>query len=172
MVSSLLWNQRSRGSISELELTPHSALQLATRMSRKNPCCNLCGYIFHHRLWCLLWHKCETDASGFDLRDSQDWTALASYKLLLPLKCMFVRLFQGNLRSWLMDTHCYDQYSVIYEGGDRTAIMNNAHNEPTVIEERAVSLQKDVKILIIGDNFLSFLSDLKKTLTTKKERQL
>ena len=50
----------------ELELTRHSALQLATRMSRKNPCCNLCGYIFHHRLWCLLWHKCETDASGFD----------------------------------------------------------------------------------------------------------
>ena len=40
-----------------------------------------------------------------------------------------------------MDSHCYDQYSVIYEGGDRTAIMKNAHNEPMVIEERAVSLQ-------------------------------
>ena len=40
-----------------------------------------------------------------------------------------------------MDSHCYDQYSVIYEGGDRTAIMKNAHNEPMVIEERAVSFQ-------------------------------
>ncbi len=45
----------------------------------------------------------------------------------------------GNLRSWLLDTHCYDQYSLIYEGGDRTAILKNTHNEPSLIEERAVS---------------------------------
>ena len=52
-----------------------------------------------------------------------------------------------------MDTHCYDQYSVIYEGGDRTAIMKNAHNEPTVIEERAVSFQKGVKIFLQFNNW-------------------
>ena len=41
VVSSSPWNRRSRVRISEPELTRHSALQLATRMSRKNPCCNL-----------------------------------------------------------------------------------------------------------------------------------
>ena len=40
VVSSSPWNRRSRVRISEPELTRHSALQLATRMSRKNPCCN------------------------------------------------------------------------------------------------------------------------------------
>merc|ERR1711868_85970 len=42
----------------------------------------------------------------------------------------------GNLQSWLLDPHCYDQFSVLYENGARTAIYNNAHNEPAVIEER------------------------------------
>ena len=46
---------------------------------------------------------------------------------------------QGNLRQWLMDPHCYDQFSVIYEGGDRTAIWNNVSGEPVVLEERSVS---------------------------------
>ena len=32
-------------------LRTDSALQLGMRMLRKNPCCYLCGYIFHHRLW-------------------------------------------------------------------------------------------------------------------------
>lgn len=44
---------------------------------------------------------------------------------------------QGNLHSWLLNTHCYDQFSLIYEGGDRTAIFNNTHQEPVLIEERA-----------------------------------
>ena len=43
--------------ILEPELTLHLALQFVMRMSRKNPCCNLCGYIFHHRLWGLLWYN-------------------------------------------------------------------------------------------------------------------
>ena len=49
-------------------------------------------------------------------------------------------LFQGNLRSYLLDPHGNDQFSVIYEGGDRVSIMMNSSNEPSVIEERGVSV--------------------------------
>ncbi|ELT99648.1 hypothetical protein CAPTEDRAFT_163351 [Capitella teleta] len=42
----------------------------------------------------------------------------------------------GNLLHWLLDPHDYDQFSVIYEGGDRTAIITNSVPEPTVLEER------------------------------------
>merc|ERR1712168_1621487 len=42
----------------------------------------------------------------------------------------------GNLHSWLLDPHCYDQYSVIYENGARTAIFTNQHSEPALVEER------------------------------------
>ncbi|KAI0236576.1 Eukaryotic translation initiation factor 3 subunit B [Lamellibrachia satsuma] len=43
---------------------------------------------------------------------------------------------RGNLRQWLLDPHCYNQYSVIYEGGEKTAIFLNT-SEPSVLEERA-----------------------------------
>jgi len=42
----------------------------------------------------------------------------------------------GNLQNWLLESHCYDQYSVIYESGARTAIYTNTHQEPTQVEER------------------------------------
>jgi translation initiation factor 3 subunit B len=35
-----------------------------------------------------------------------------------------------------LDPHCYDQFSVIYEGGEKTAIFLNSHSEPTPVEER------------------------------------
>ncbi|KAJ8318881.1 hypothetical protein KUTeg_003972 [Tegillarca granosa] len=43
----------------------------------------------------------------------------------------------GNLRYWLQEPDCSDQYSVIYDGGDRTAIYLNSPREPSLIEERA-----------------------------------
>uniref|UniRef100_UPI00398E3F4D eukaryotic translation initiation factor 3 subunit B-like n=1 Tax=Pristiophorus japonicus TaxID=55135 RepID=UPI00398E3F4D len=43
----------------------------------------------------------------------------------------------GNLRYWIEDPDCRDQCSIIYESGDRTAIMWNDVKEPVVIEERA-----------------------------------
>ncbi|XP_063444701.1 eukaryotic translation initiation factor 3 subunit B-like [Mytilus trossulus] len=42
----------------------------------------------------------------------------------------------GNLRYFLQETDCFDEYSVIYDGGERTAILKNSPREPTVIEER------------------------------------
>nr|XP_011432969.2 eukaryotic translation initiation factor 3 subunit B [Crassostrea gigas] len=43
----------------------------------------------------------------------------------------------GNLRYFLQEPDCYDQFSVIYDGGDRTAIFKNTAREPVLIEERA-----------------------------------
>ncbi|OXB67578.1 hypothetical protein ASZ78_004696 [Callipepla squamata] len=44
---------------------------------------------------------------------------------------------QGNLRYWLEDPDCRDQYSVIFESGDRTSIFWNDIKEPVQIEDRA-----------------------------------
>ena len=46
---------------------------------------------------------------------------------------------QGNMRHWIEDPDCRDQYSVIYEAGERTAIFNNDAKDPITAEERAVS---------------------------------
>uniref|UniRef100_A0A673NIX5 Eukaryotic translation initiation factor 3 subunit B n=1 Tax=Sinocyclocheilus rhinocerous TaxID=307959 RepID=A0A673NIX5_9TELE len=43
----------------------------------------------------------------------------------------------GNLRHWLEDPDCRDQYSVIYDSGERTGIFANDVKEPIEIEERA-----------------------------------
>ncbi|XP_070617473.1 eukaryotic translation initiation factor 3 subunit B [Erythrolamprus reginae] len=43
----------------------------------------------------------------------------------------------GNLRYWLEDPDCRDQYSVIFESGDRTSIYWNDAKDPVTIEERA-----------------------------------
>ena len=48
-------------------------------------------------------------------------------------------LFQENLRSWLLDPDCNDQYSVIHGGGDKVAIMWNTPQEPILSKERMVS---------------------------------
>lgn len=45
----------------------------------------------------------------------------------------------GNTHSYLLDENCFDQFSVIYEGGGKTAIYLNSVPEPTVVEERKVS---------------------------------
>jgi hypothetical protein len=42
------------------------------------------------------------------------------------------------LRYWLEEAECRDQYSVIFESGDRTSIFWNDVKDPVSIEERAV----------------------------------
>lgn len=58
------------------------------------------------------------------------------YKSSTNTVCLSV---QGNMRHWIEDPDCRDQYSVIYEAGERTAIFNNDAKEPITAEERAVS---------------------------------
>ncbi|KAK3091595.1 hypothetical protein FSP39_021018 [Pinctada imbricata] len=43
----------------------------------------------------------------------------------------------GNLRYFLQDNECCDQFSVIYDGGEKTAIYKNSPREPVLLEERA-----------------------------------
>lgn len=49
--------------------------------------------------------------------------------------------FQGNLRYWLKEAECRDQYSVIFESGDHTSIFWNDVKDPVSIEERAVGIR-------------------------------
>lgn len=39
-----------------------------------------------------------------------------------------------------MDPDCHDQYSVIYDGGETTAIFKNTPSEGVLVEARKVSL--------------------------------
>ena len=47
-------------------------------------------------------------------------------------------LLKGNLRSWLLDGDCNDQYSVIHSGGDTVDIFLNSSTEPILVKERQV----------------------------------
>ncbi|XP_071813465.1 eukaryotic translation initiation factor 3 subunit B-like [Apostichopus japonicus] len=51
-----------------------------------------------------------------------------------PEKQSFVD--HGNLKTWLMDPDCHDQYSVIYDGGETTAIFKNTPSEGVLVEAR------------------------------------
>ncbi|XP_076459430.1 eukaryotic translation initiation factor 3 subunit B-like [Babylonia areolata] len=42
---------------------------------------------------------------------------------------------KGNLRYWLLNKDCYDQFSVIYDAGEKTGIFLNS-SEPAKVEER------------------------------------
>ena len=43
------------------------------------------------------------------------------------------------MRNWLLDKECNDQYSVISDAGETTAILLNSKAEASVVEERKVS---------------------------------
>lgn len=55
---------------------------------------------------------------------------------------------QGNMRHWIEDADCRDQYSVIYEAGERTAIFNNDAKDPITAEERAVSRSGSLGLML------------------------
>lgn len=43
---------------------------------------------------------------------------------------------RGNLRSWLLDPDCYDQYSVLHDEGKIVTIFKNATPDPIAVKER------------------------------------
>ena len=59
---------------------------------------------------------------------------------------------QGNLKSWLLDKDCNDQYSVIYAGGQQVAIFQNKRNGPELIKSRPVRLYI-YAVLCLCDHF-------------------
>ena len=46
------------------------------------------------------------------------------------------------MRSWLLNKSCFDQFSVIYGGGESVAICENTGKEPKVVKERKVCIQQ------------------------------
>ncbi|CAG0900020.1 unnamed protein product [Darwinula stevensoni] len=62
----------------------------------------------------------------------------------------------GDLRSWLTNPDCYDQYSVIYEGGEKTAIYLNSFPEPSLIEQRARWTETYVRWSPLGTYLATF----------------
>ena len=50
---------------------------------------------------------------------------------------------QGNLRLWLLNKSCFDQFSVIYGTGElaHVAICENTGKEPKLVKERKVRKQ-------------------------------
>lgn len=43
---------------------------------------------------------------------------------------------RGNLRSWLLDKDCYDQFGIVHDQGMTTTIFTNSNPEPTSITSR------------------------------------
>lgn len=67
---------------------------------------------------------------------------------LSELEDNFSFCFQENLRSWLLDPDCNDQYSVIHGGGDKVAIMWNTPQEPILSKERTVCCHDFFNIIV------------------------
>lgn len=86
------------------------------------------------------WETPEKQPFKDFVRASPDWKHYSMFDVILSLKLNACpRFIQGNMRHWIEDQDCRDQYSVIYESGERTAIFSNDAKEPIVVEERAVS---------------------------------
>ena len=76
------------------------------------------------------------------------WCTVKFWRNCVDIMDFFRFILQGNLQQWLMDPHCYDQFSVIYEGGDRTAIFLNTPGEPTEVEVRDVGCRFIALVII------------------------
>lgn len=65
---------------------------------------------------------------------------------------------RGNLKSWLMNPDAYDQYSVIHEGGDKTAVYLNSNPDPTLLEERPKWTESTTQWSPLGSYLATFHS--------------
>lgn len=63
---------------------------------------------------------------------------------------------RGNLREWLLEPDCYDQFAVVFEGGDSTAIYLNSNPEPTLIKQRENWTEQSVVWSPLGTYMATF----------------
>lgn len=54
---------------------------------------------------------------------------------------------QGCLQYYLLDPDACDQFSVVYEQGDKVGIYSSTQPEPTLLEERSVSNVANYQII-------------------------
>ncbi|XP_071493342.1 eukaryotic translation initiation factor 3 subunit B-like [Diadema antillarum] len=62
----------------------------------------------------------------------------------------------GNMRNWLLDKDCNDQYSVISDAGETTAILLNSKTEAIVVEERKRWTETYVRWSPLGTYLVTF----------------
>lgn len=61
---------------------------------------------------------------------------------------------QGCLQYYLLDQDACDQYSIVYEQGDKVAVNLNTQPEPTLLEERPVKIIYLFTLLIFLSQYL------------------
>jgi len=63
---------------------------------------------------------------------------------------------RGDLRYWLQDPDCYDQYSVLHDGGEVTTVFLNSTPEPTLLKERKLWTETIVMWSPLGTYLATF----------------
>ena len=63
---------------------------------------------------------------------------------------------RGNLRYWLENPDSYDQYSVLYDGGETAAIYLNANPEPVLVKKRELWTETAIVWSPLGTYFATF----------------
>ncbi|CAG2167862.1 unnamed protein product [Oppiella nova] len=63
---------------------------------------------------------------------------------------------RGNLHYWLLEPECCDQYSVLYEGGETTAVYLNSMPEPSLLKERKLWTEQSLQWSPLGTYLATF----------------
>ncbi|XP_054160454.1 eukaryotic translation initiation factor 3 subunit B-like [Oppia nitens] len=63
---------------------------------------------------------------------------------------------RGNLYYWLFEPECYDQYSVLYEAGEMTAVFLNSTPEPSLLKERKLWTEQNIQWSPLGTYMATF----------------
>ncbi len=63
---------------------------------------------------------------------------------------------QGNLKSWLLDPRANDQFSVVFEGGEKVAVHTNTKPEPSLTEMRPRWTETYVRWSPLGTFLVTF----------------
>lgn len=63
---------------------------------------------------------------------------------------------QGNLKSWLMDADANDQFSVIYDGGEKVSVCLNMKNDQMALETKTRWTETYIKWSPLGTYMVTF----------------
>ena len=67
---------------------------------------------------------------------------------------------QGCLQYYLLDQDACDQFSIVYEQGDKVAVNLNTQPEPTLLEERPVSYFTFIPVYLLFNHCLIYIPNI------------
>ena len=67
---------------------------------------------------------------------------------------------QGCLQYYLLDPDACDQFSIVYEQGDKVGIYSSTQPEPTLLEERSVSWKKLMFDILLNLTTARFIAEV------------